>query len=543
MKPEMSNDELEIVLSTLDNFAKKHIDLDTRLKWDHDETCPVDLIRELIGPEVGVHLAFIPTAYGGLGGGATHIFRISEAVASVDLGLATSLLGISLGTDPIRVGGTDEQRAKWMTRVAEEGLIVAYAVTEPSAGSDLGALKAKATPVEEDGKVVAYVLDGNKQFITNGGIADMFTVLVNAPGGPTFFVVDKGTRGLSAGKPEVKHGIRASNTTSLTLDGVRVPAENLIGGVEGQGLTQASKVFGYTRVMVAAFALGCGNAALLRAVAYGKERAQGGSLLAEKPGWSHKLIVPHGVALEAARAHIEWVAGRLDTTDDDLAVDGAVAKLTASENGNAAAEAAIQAHGGYGYMHEYEVEKIKRDVRITCIYEGTSEICQRTIAQDRWRKHMVSKGEHYKKFAADARALEGTSPGCGAAMTAAAAHALAETMNAWREAKLTRNQHVQFTLGWLCAQVEVAAAFARKTASGDPASSRYDAETLAAMSRLWSRRVAREVADEGVALTAGTLNGQALRDFEGRIGLSALHDGLGGMLDDLDVVAGRMLAD
>lgn len=550
IQPELDNEELELILNTLSSFAKRRLDLDTRLGNDHNDHCPEDLIREMLGPDVGIHLAFIPTAYGGLGGGAKAIFRISESVAGIDLGIATSLLGVSLGTDPLRVGATEQQKKRWMTRVAEEGLVVAYAVTEPSAGSDLAHIKTKAKPVIENGQTVAYEISGNKQFITNGGIADFYTVLAIAPGGPSFFVVEKGTEGLTPGPHEIKHGIRASNTTPLSLDNVRVPADHLIGGVEGQGLTQAAKVFGYTRVMVAAFGLGCGVAALNKAVEYGKERFQGGSLLCEKPGWTHKLIVPHAVALEAARAHIEFVADCLDQGEEDLAVDGAVAKLTATEAGNAAAEAAIQAHGGYGYINAYEVEKLKRDVRITCIYEGTSEICQRTIAQDRWRLHLLSKGDHFRKLAREMDELETKSPDCGARMTARATEALAEIMEVCRLARLTRNQHVLFCLGLLIANVEVAATFSRKVAKGDPDTSRLPVSALAAMSRLWSRRVAQQVASDGLALIAGcspsgngALTGESLRSFEKDIKLHDIHDGMAGMLGDLGEVTRALYTD
>ncbi len=544
IKPEMEKEELDLVLSTIKSFAKRRLDIDTCLAFDREERCPEELIRELLGPEIGLHLAFIPTSYGGLGGGAMEIFQISELVAGIDLGIATSLLGVSLGTDPIRVGGTDEQKKHWMGRVAEEGLVVAYAVTEPSAGSDLAHIKTKATPVIEDGKTTAYLLNGNKQFITNGGIADLYTVLAVTPDGPSFFVIERGTKGFDPGPPEIKHGIRASNTTPISLDDVRVPAANLLGGVEGQGLRQASKVFGYTRVMVASFGLGVGVVAIERAIEYGKERYQGGSLLCEKPGWTHKLIVPHAVALEASRAHIEYVARRLDSGEEGLEVDGAVAKMTATESGNAAAEAAIQALGGYGYINAYEVEKLKRDVRITCIYEGTTEICQRSIAQDRWRLHLMTRGANYKNLAADLDRCEQSNPGCGAAVAARSARALAEIMEVCRAKRLTRNQHISFTLGMMCAHLEVAAAFCRKVASKDPGTSRYSLPTLAAMSRLWARQVSQEVTSEGLGIIAGSgaLAGSFLTSFVQLIEVDGIYQGLSGKLDDLGEVAREIFA-
>ena len=149
-----------------------------------------------------------------------------------------------------------------------------------------------------------------------------------------------------------------------------VDADRLIGGVEGQGLVQAQQVFGYTRLMVAAFGLGAGWAALDRAIAYSRKRIQAGGPLSEKQGYTHKLIVPHAIALEAARAAIEETAERIDAGEGALNIEGAIAKYLATEAGDAAADAAIQAHGGYGYTHDYMVEKIKRDVRITTHLRG-----------------------------------------------------------------------------------------------------------------------------------------------------------------------------
>ena len=211
-------------------------------------------------------------------------------------------------------------------------------------------------------------------------------------------MVPRDTPGFTAGPPEDKHGLRLSNTAALFLDDVEVPADNLIGTVGGKGLIQAQQVFGYTRLMVAAFGLGGGWEALDRAIAYSQDRVQGGGPLSEKQGFTHKLIVPHAVRLEAARAFIEDTATRIDAGEGEngaMNTAGAIAKYLATEAGNAAADAAIQAHGGYGYTRPYVVEKIKRDVRITTIYEGTSEIMEMTIARDRWQTHLKSLGRHY----------------------------------------------------------------------------------------------------------------------------------------------------
>jgi alkylation response protein AidB-like acyl-CoA dehydrogenase len=373
----LDDESLAIVLQSLHTLTERRLDKDTRLALDEEDRFPTELVEEMFGPELGLHLLFLPEEVGGLGGGCRDLFRVSEEMARVDLGVASALLATALGVDPIIVGGTEEQRQRWLGRIAEEGLIVAYGVTEPEAGSDVARLKTVADPIESDGSVQGYRLTGTKQFITNGGVAQILTILARAPGGPSFFVVERDTPGLSVGPPEKKHGIRASNTTQVILEDVEVPADHLLGLEEGRGLDQANEVFGFTRLLVASFGLGAGEEALRRAVAYGHERIQFGVSLYSKQGFSHKLIVPHAVRLEAARAYCEEVAGRLDDGRGGLQVEGAVAKLFATEAGNAAADAAIQAHGGYGYIHEYEVEKIRRDVRITTIFEGTSEILRR----------------------------------------------------------------------------------------------------------------------------------------------------------------------
>jgi len=177
-----------------------------------------------------------------------------------------------------------------------------------------------------------------------------------------------------------------------------VPVDNLVGGVEGQGLKQANQVFGYTRLMVATFGLGGGMASLEKTVRYSKERIQFGTTLSEKQGYTHRLLVPHAVQLEAARAYIEEVARRLDTDEEDLQVEGSIAKYFTTEAGDAMANDGIQAFGGYGYIREYEVEKIKRDVKILTIYEGTSEIQRSIISMFRLRTTVRSKGGFYRKW-------------------------------------------------------------------------------------------------------------------------------------------------
>lgn len=538
----LDSESLELAIETLHDFAKQRLPAEAVLDFDARDEMPEGLVREMCGPDVGLQLLFVPEEYGGMGGGAFDVYRFCEELARVDIGIATGLLATFLGSDPIRVGGTEEQKSTWLGAIAERGILMAYGATEPEAGSDLAALRTTATPVEENGEVVAYLLNGRKQWISNGGVAEVCTILANAPGGPSWFIVERGTDGFHAEKPEDKHGIRASNTAALTLDDVRVAADRLVGGVEGQGLAQAQAVFGYTRLMVAAFGLGGGWDALDRAIPYSVDRVQAGGPLSEKTGYTHKLIVPHAARLEAARAYIEETALRLDAGEGSLTTEGAIAKYLATESGNWAADAAIQALGGYGYTREYFVEKIKRDVRITTIYEGTSEIMEMTIARDRWQLHLKTRGRHYRERATELDTLETSHPGCGAAAAAAAARALAALMEQARVGRLTRNQHVLLRIGEWVAYAESAASLARRAASAandtlpEKAFRRFDAGALATMGRIFGREAALRVASEGLRWVLGSLApGEAkASELAGSVGLASILGLQAGLSDDMN---------
>jgi alkylation response protein AidB-like acyl-CoA dehydrogenase len=536
----LDRDTLEMMLSSLDEFVAETLPDERRLDLDHEDICPEDTVREMCSEELGVQLVFIPEEYGGLGGGAFDSYRVCERLARVDIGVATSVFATFLGSDPILVGATDEQRKEWLGRIAEQGIIFAYGATEPEAGSDLGAMTTTAHPIETDGEVTAYRINGRKQWISNGSIADVYSILALAPGGPSWFVVEKGTPGFSTAPPEDKHGIRLSNTAALFLDDVVVPAENLVGREEGRGLVQAQQVFGYTRVMVGAFGLGGGWEALDRAITYSENRIQGGAPLSTKQGFTHKLIVPHAVRLEAARAFLEETATRIDAGEGvagALNTEGAIAKLFATESGNAAAEAAIQAHGGYGYTRPYLVEKIKRDVRITIIYEGTSEILEMTIARDRWQQHLKTSGAYYRDAA---RALDGVPDEYGGPTAALALDCLASVLEACRVGRLTRNQHVLLRLGELVTYAECAGALARRAAAAaagtlpDKADTRFTPAALAAVSRVFAREAAHKVAEEGLRWVAGSSSGA---DLAAALPLDRVRAAQSGLLADMNQVA------
>ena len=535
----LDQESLQMVLDTIGQLKKRLLTREKILEFDRKEIFPEETIREMLGPDIGLQLIMLPEAYGGIGGGARDSVAVTREMAKICLGVTTAFFAIQLGADPIMVGGTEAQKQKWLGEIAEGRALVAYAVTEPDAGSNVVAIKTKADPVtSEAGEVIGYKINGSKQFISTGLYADFITVLANTPEGATFFIMEKGTEGYAPGKGEEKHGIRASNTSPLTFSDAFVPVENLIGGVPGQGFKQASKVFGYTRVMVGAMALGGGEAAMEIAIKYAQERIQFKAPLSEKQGYTHKLIIPHVVRLAAADAYIAEVAARLDAGEKDLEVEGSISKLFASESANKAAEDAIQALGGYGYIAEYEVEKIKRDVRITCIYEGTSEIQQNIISTWRWKKSRKSKGEFYRSISDEMLKLDGEVDHIGGRIYALAARALNEAIDLAHEQRLTRQQYVMFALADMMAHVEVGASLAHKAynqvRSGDAAP-----DKIVLISRLFANEAAQMVSQGilKIVMGCGACDLDMTNDFMQKIAYTELTASCQNIIHDMDRLA------
>ena len=529
----------QMVLDTVAQLKKRLLTKDKILEFDQKEIFPEETIREMLGPEIGLQLLMLPEAYGGMGGGARDSCAITREMAKICLGITTAFFALQLGADPIMVGGTEQQKQKWLSAIAEGNALVAYAVTEPDVGSNVAAIKTKADPVTNDaGEIIGYKINGSKQFISTGLYADFITILANTPEGATFFVMEKDTEGYTRGKGEEKHGIRASNTSPLTFSDAFVPVENLIGGIPGLGLKQATKVFGYTRVMVAAMALGGGEAALDIAIAYAKERIQFKTPLSEKQGYTHKLIVPHVVRLAAAAAYIDEVAQRLDAGEQDLEVEGSIAKLFATESANRAADDAMQALGGYGYINEYGVEKIKRDVKITCIYEGTSEIQQNIISTFRWKKTRKTKGEFYAGIADEMDRLESACSDTGGRYISLAARALNQTIFLVNDHRLTREQFIMFNLADMMMHVEVAASLARRAASL-ARDGNADAEKTRVFSKLFANEVAELLASNilKISLGSGIFEPEKITSFLAETSHTALTESYRSLVPCMDRAA------
>lgn len=531
----------DLILESLREYTKRHLKEEYLIEIDHKGEFPKEGLKKMYDhQELGVHLLLIPEEYGGLGASTYDTYRVCEYLARVDLGIATGIFATFLGLDPIRVGGTEEQKERWVRKVAEEDLLVAYAATEAEAGSDLGSLQTKAEKVFDNGEHTGYRISGSKQWISNGSIADLYLVLAIVEKGVSWFIIPGGSEGLSVGIPEDKHGIRAADTASFTMDDVYVPKDHLVGEEEGLGLSQAQEVFGYTRLMVAAFGLGGGSEALERVVRYSQDRVQAGGPLSDKQGYTHKLIVPGAVKLAAARSYIEHLAHRLDNGEEGLQTEGAIAKYFTTNAGNEAAENAIQALGGYGYVKEYIVEKIKRDVKITQIYEGTNEIMEMTIARNRWQDHLKSRSTYYHEISRKMKRFHMDSPNVGADMMALALNALNVVFERCKQQKLTRNQHVLFKLGELSAEAEVSMEFCRTAGSEEISDGfPYDREMMRAMSRIRAKQAAHKIVLEGMELVMGAGSGDAVSMAE-EMDLIKVISSQKGLVQDMDLVATKI---
>ncbi|MCL6519104.1 MAG: acyl-CoA dehydrogenase family protein [Armatimonadota bacterium] len=324
---------------------------------------------------------FIPEEYEGmdLGMPITNMCIVTEELSKACGGISLGFAATGLGTMPILIAGNEEQKAKYLPRIAS-GTLAAFALTEANAGSDASAVATKAVL---DGD--HYILNGTKQWITNGGEAEIYTVFcvtdpTRGPRGISAIIVEKGTPGFSFGKKENKMGIRASATRELIFQDCRVPKENLL-GKEGMGFFIAMKTFDVSRPGVAAQALGIAQGALDLAVKYSRERHQFGQPICAFQGlrW---MMADMAMKIEAARALIYATARWIDQAKPKkAAMYSAMAKCFASDVAMEVTTNALQIFGGYGYMKEYPIEKYMRDAKITQIYEGTNQIQREEISK------------------------------------------------------------------------------------------------------------------------------------------------------------------
>ncbi|MDN3018115.1 acyl-CoA dehydrogenase [Paenibacillus sp. BSR1-1] len=339
---------------------------------------PREVLRKM--GELGLMGIPVPEKYGGAEMDFTsYIIAINElSKVSATIGVILSV-HTSVGTNPILYFGTEEQKQKYLPKMASGEYLGAFCLTEPSSGSDAASLKSRAVRSGDH-----YVINGSKVFITNGGEADVYIVFAKTnpelgSRGISAFIVEKGTPGLVIGKDEKKMGLHGSRTVQLTFEDMRVPAENLL-GAENDGFKIAMANLDVGRIGIAAQALGIAEAALSAATAYAKDRQQFGKPIAAQQGIGFKLA-DMATSVEAAKLLV-YRAADLRARGVKCGLEASMAKLYASRTAVEVATEAIQVFGGYGYTEDYPVERYFRDAKITEIYEGTSEIQRIVISKN-----------------------------------------------------------------------------------------------------------------------------------------------------------------
>jgi len=357
-------------------------------EYDEKEEFPWPIVKILA--ESDMFGIFIPEQYGGTGGGVLDLAVATEELSWGCGGIALSFAATGLGTFPIILFGSDEQKKKYLPEIASGRKLAAFALTEAEAGSDAGSIR---TTAKKDGDY--YILNGTKQWITNAGEAAIYTVIAmtdksKGARGASAFIVEKGAPGMDFGKKEKKLGIRASATREVIFTDCRVHKDNIL-AKEGMGFIVAMKTFDYSRPGVAAQAVGIAQRALDEAVEYAHKRHQFGRPISSFQGIQF-MLADMATKLEASRALVYAAARMIDSGAKDIAKVSAMCKMYASDVCMKITTDAVQILGGYGYMREYPVEKLMRDAKITQIYEGTNQIQRGIIAS-----HLIKELSKKKK--------------------------------------------------------------------------------------------------------------------------------------------------
>lgn len=369
----LSEQQIEI-RDMVREFAEQRV-RPVRAELDEKEEFPRAILDEL--GKMDLMGLYIPAEYGGLGSESMLDFVLAiEELSRVCIGVSVSYAANALGADPILLGGSEEQKKKYLPALASGEKLAAFALTEPNAGSDAAGIQTTAV-LRGD----TYILNGTKQWITNGGEADIYTVMAmtdktRGPRGASCLIVEKGYPGFSFGKKEKKLGIHASATRELIFEDCEVPRANLVGR-EGAGFILAMKTFDVSRPGIAAQGVGLAQGALDEVVTYARQRIQFGRPIIANQGYQWTLA-DMATEIEASRALVYAVCRTLDKRLKDVSKISAMAKLFATDVAMRVATDAVQLLGGYGYTTDYPVEKMMRDAKILQIYEGTNQI-QRDI--------------------------------------------------------------------------------------------------------------------------------------------------------------------
>jgi butyryl-CoA dehydrogenase len=372
-------EEQKVIQELVRKIAVEKV-IPVRQELDEKEEFPWEIMNYCA--DAGLFGVSIPEEYGGFGGGALENCVAVEELSRVCLGVSVSYAAVGLGASPVLLYGNSEQKKKYLPDIAKGKRLAAFGLTEPDAGSDAGAIRTTATR-KGDG----YVLNGTKQWITNGGEAEIYSIIAmtdrsKGPRGASTLILEKGTPGFEFGKKEKKMGIRASTTRELIFQDCFVPKENLL-GKEGMGFIITMRTFDKTRPGVGAQGVGLAQGALDEAVRYAKEREQFGKKIISFQAIQH-ILADMATQVEAARALIYSVARYIDQDPNprEISKVSGMAKVFASDVAMKVTTDAVQVFGGYGYMREYPVEKMMRDAKILQIYEGTNQIQRNIIGQE-----------------------------------------------------------------------------------------------------------------------------------------------------------------
>jgi butyryl-CoA dehydrogenase len=370
-------EQQQMIIDTAREITNEKI-IPVRAELDEKNQFPREILQDIA--KADLFSVFVPEEYGGFGGGCFEVVLALEELARGCVGVATSFAASALGIFPVMIAGSEAQKKKYLPDIASGARWAAFGLTESNAGSDASGIRTTAV---EDGE--EWVLNGTKQWITNGGESQIYTIIAltdpnKGARGASIFVVEEGDPGFSYGKKEDKMGIRSSATRELILKDCRIPKDRLVGR-KGTGFITVMKTLDMSRPGIASLGIGLAQAAVDEAVIYAKQRVQFGKPIISFQAVQH-ILADMAIQLEAGRALVYGAAKHIDAHPKDMSKVSSMCKVFATDMAMKVTTDAVQVLGGYGYMKEYPVEKMMRDAKILQIYEGTNQIQRNVIGQE-----------------------------------------------------------------------------------------------------------------------------------------------------------------
>jgi len=370
-------EQQQMIIDTAREITNEKI-IPLRAELDEKNQFPRAILEDMA--KADLFSIFVPEEYGGLGGGCFEIVLALEELARGCVGVATSFAASALGIFPVMIAGTEEQKQKYLPDIASGARWAAFGLTEANAGSDASGIRTTAVLDGEE-----WVLNGTKQWITNGGESEIYSIVAltdpsKGARGASIFIVEDGDPGFSYGKKEDKMGIRSSSTRELILKDCRIPMDRLV-GKRGTGFITVMKTLDMSRPGIASLGIGLAQAALDEAVIYAKQRVQFGKPIIGFQAVQH-ILADMAIQLEAGRALVYAAARHIDSNPKNMSKASSMCKVFATDMAMKVTTDAVQVLGGYGYMKEYPVEKMMRDAKILQIYEGTNQIQRNVIGQE-----------------------------------------------------------------------------------------------------------------------------------------------------------------